>query len=246
MKFYGVKRGVTPGIYRTWDTTAEQVKGFSGAIYKSFPTFEQARDFVNGKDEVEHSSPIQDPAGRTMDAHLILSIYTDGSCKDSIGGFAAVFMFPDGQIQDLYGRVPTMTDGAQKDESVGQICTNNRAELYAILIALDHLKFLRDMIRETWVTKVNIYSDSKISIDSLTTWIKTWKRNGWTTAAGKPVENQLLIQTIDQHLTELSELNISFEHVYGHTGNVGNERANTLAEVGREGSDWLVLSEDAE
>jgi len=41
-KFYAVKKGKTPGIYKTWPDCQKQVKGFSGAVYKSFTSLEEA------------------------------------------------------------------------------------------------------------------------------------------------------------------------------------------------------------
>ena len=37
-KFYAVRNGRVPGVYMTWADCEKQVKGFGGAIYKSFPT----------------------------------------------------------------------------------------------------------------------------------------------------------------------------------------------------------------
>ena len=45
-KFYAVKAGRTPGIYETWSDCEKQVKGFGGAIYKSFPTKSEAQAFI--------------------------------------------------------------------------------------------------------------------------------------------------------------------------------------------------------
>ena len=47
MKFYAVKKGRTPGIYRTWDAAKEQVDGFSGAEYKSFEQITDATDYLD-------------------------------------------------------------------------------------------------------------------------------------------------------------------------------------------------------
>lgn len=41
--FYVVWNGVTPGVYNSWDECKAQVSGYDGAIYKSFPTLEQAK-----------------------------------------------------------------------------------------------------------------------------------------------------------------------------------------------------------
>ena len=45
-KFYAVKQGKVPGIYRSWAECSAQVQGFSGAIYKSFPTLAEAEAFM--------------------------------------------------------------------------------------------------------------------------------------------------------------------------------------------------------
>ena len=39
VKFYAVKEGRHSGIYTTWEEAEKQVKGFSGAVYKSFKTY---------------------------------------------------------------------------------------------------------------------------------------------------------------------------------------------------------------
>jgi ribonuclease HI len=42
-KFYVVWEGKRIGVYNDWDDCKEQIDGFSGALYKSFPTHEQAK-----------------------------------------------------------------------------------------------------------------------------------------------------------------------------------------------------------
>lgn len=45
-KYYVVKHGKVPGIYRSWDACKAMVDGYPGAIYKSFKTEQEARDFL--------------------------------------------------------------------------------------------------------------------------------------------------------------------------------------------------------
>ena len=54
-KFYAVKRGVRPGVYETWSACEPLVKGFPGAIYKGFPTRQEAEAFVGGECVTEES-----------------------------------------------------------------------------------------------------------------------------------------------------------------------------------------------
>lgn len=61
-----MRRGRTPGIYRTWAECQKQVTGFAGAEYRKFPTETEARAYVAGED------PTKAPATG-------LHIYIDGS-----------------------------------------------------------------------------------------------------------------------------------------------------------------------
>ena len=50
-KYYAVKKGKKPGVYRTWDECKAQTDGFSGAIFKSFKTKEEAEAFIADRKE---------------------------------------------------------------------------------------------------------------------------------------------------------------------------------------------------
>lgn len=50
-KYYAVKKGHKPGIYTSWDECKKQVEKFSGAIYKSFVSLEDAKNFIKPDDE---------------------------------------------------------------------------------------------------------------------------------------------------------------------------------------------------
>ena len=45
-KFYSVFKGFKPGVYTTWDEAKEQVNGYPGAVYKSFKTEEEAKNWM--------------------------------------------------------------------------------------------------------------------------------------------------------------------------------------------------------
>lgn len=97
-KFYVVKKGHTPGIYTTWADCQNQINGFSGAIYKSFPTLEEAEVFYqnNQADKAKHIS----------DEHLDLSglvAYVDGSSNLDyrIAGYGIVFVKGNKHLMDF-------------------------------------------------------------------------------------------------------------------------------------------------
>lgn len=47
MKYYAVRKGKVPGIYESWSECHSQIYKFSGAVYKSFETKEEAESFMN-------------------------------------------------------------------------------------------------------------------------------------------------------------------------------------------------------
>ena len=47
-KYYAVRVGKTPGVYLTWEECRRQVSGYPGAVYKSFPTRQEAEGFMTG------------------------------------------------------------------------------------------------------------------------------------------------------------------------------------------------------
>ncbi|MGR5924901.1 ribonuclease H1 domain-containing protein [Bacillus pacificus] len=75
-KFYAVKRGRKEGIFTSWDECKEQVTGFPNALYKSFPTYEEAKSFIDGKS-------ISNPPERKEEGQISdITAYIDGSYDD--------------------------------------------------------------------------------------------------------------------------------------------------------------------
>ncbi len=60
--YYAVKKGREIGVYETWGECEAQVKGYSGAVYKKFPNYEEALNFIKGEKnfEAKDISLIQD------------------------------------------------------------------------------------------------------------------------------------------------------------------------------------------
>lgn len=81
-KYYGVKKGRNTGVYESWSECEEQVKGFSGAEYKSFLTLKGALDFVNGNKEVKEGKDISELNNNEMIA------YVDGSFDKDKGYYS--------------------------------------------------------------------------------------------------------------------------------------------------------------
>ena len=134
-----------------------------------------------------------------------VDIWTDGACSGNPGpGGWGVLMKSGDHEKELSGGDPETT--------------NNRMELIATIEALKALKK---------PAQVTLYTDSKYVMDGITKWIAGWKKNGWRTAAKKPVKNVDLWQALDGLMDGPHDIN--WRWVKGHAGDPGNERADQLA-----------------
>jgi len=131
-------------------------------------------------------------------------IYTDGACSGNPGpgGWGALLLW-NGKVKEL--------SGGERET------TNNQMELMAAIAALQALK---------QPCLVDLYTDSVYVRDGIARWIENWKRNGWRTAAKKPVKNAQLWQALD---AARARHQVNWHWVKGHAGNEYNERADALA-----------------
>ena len=136
-----------------------------------------------------------------------VEIFTDGACSGNPGqgGWGAILRYGDNEKELSGGAADT---------------TNNRMELQA---AIESLKALKRPC------EVDLYTDSVYVRDGITKWLHNWKRNGWRTAAKKPVKNRDLWQALDE---AIARHDIQWKWVKGHDGNPGNEEADALANRG--------------
>lgn len=138
----------------------------------------------------------------------IVEIYTDGACKGNpgAGGWGALIRQSGKPSHELHGGEP--------------LTTNNRMELTAVIRALESLEP---------GTRARLHTDSQYVQLGIRDWIHSWKKRGWKTADRKPVKNDDLWRRLDE-LAAAHE--IEWLWVRGHDGNVGNERADELANLG--------------
>ncbi|GAB0185735.1 ribonuclease H1 [Grus japonensis] len=100
--------------------------------------------------------------------------------------------------------------------------TNQRAEIHAACKAIEQAKSQN-------IKKLIIYTDSKFTINGITSWVDNWKTNGWRTSSGGSVINKEDFQRLDN----LSKgIEIQWMHIPGHAGFQGNEEADRLAREG--------------
>jgi ribonuclease HI len=136
-------------------------------------------------------------------------IHTDGACSGNPGpGGWGVILESGAHRKELKGGEP--------------MTTNNRMELMAAIQALEALKT---------PSNVDLYTDSNYLKGGITSWRKTWKRNGWRTADRKPVRNVELWERLER---SSAPHDVRWHWVKGHVGHDANERADELARAGME------------
>jgi ribonuclease HI len=144
------------------------------------------------------------PGGAKTSAQKKVQAITDGSClgNPGPGGWACILR---------YGE-------RSKEMSGGELLTtNNRMELTAAIRALDAL---------TESCAIEVVTDSEYVKNGVESWMARWKKNGWKTAAKKPVMNQDLWEALDHALERHTT---TWVWTKGHAGNVDNNRCDELA-----------------
>lgn len=144
MKYYAVKVGKIPGIYTTWSECESQVKGFSGAIYKSFSTIDDAEKFINGE-ESEKSVHID---SKTPYAFVDGSFNKD-TCVYGYGGF----LVENGNTHTVQGSGDN-SELASMRNVAGEICGVIKAVKLALDLGLKQLTVYYDYLGlEAWANR---------------------------------------------------------------------------------------------
>ncbi len=133
-----------------------------------------------------------------------VDVFTDGACSGNPGpgGWGVVLQWR-GHEKELSGGAPETT--------------NNRMELMAAIKGLAAVKPGRPAA---------VHTDSTYVRDGIMRWIHGWKKNGWKTAAKKPVKNEDLWRLLDD---QVAARDVTWHWVKGHAGHPENERADALA-----------------
>jgi ribonuclease HI len=141
-------------------------------------------------------------------------IFTDGASKGNPG--------PGGWGAIVSDEVLVVELGGRESHA-----TNNQMELRGVIEALAS-------VQQKQVDGVTVYSDSSYVLNGIEKWIHAWKKKGWKTMAGEPVQNKDLWQRLDSLVQELG-IKISWNYLGGHVGIAGNERVDEIASNFAEG-----------
>lgn len=211
-KFYAVKKGKAPGIYRTWAECSAQVHGFSGAIYKSFQTMEEAESFMGNMSSptsIKSNNPKKNIS--TMSAPSIEDIlegrYTDVAVAYVDGSYyhpAKTFSF--GAVIAYQGEEYHFNGKSQEETlvSMRNVAGEIKGAECAMQFAVEHN-----------CNKIYIYHD----YEGIARWcLGEWKANKEGTKDYKAFYDKMK-----------EKVEISFVKVKGHSNDKYNDLADMLA-----------------
>ncbi len=218
-KFYAVRVGITPGIYRTWAECEPLISGIKGAKYKSFPTVEQAEEYLNGdggpvavlpgeefpvvpKPRKKKETAVESAEESTYEVPKgTLVAFVDGSFDAKTGryGFGCVLLTDDGQ---------EICENGWADHPEAVTARNVAGELRATLTALKRAE-------EMGYKNVRICHD----YNGIAAWFKgEWKASSFVAK-----------QYVAAAEAYRGILSVTFEKIAAHTGVKYNEMADRLA-----------------
>ena len=105
------------------------------------------------------------------------------------------------------------------------VADNNEGEIYAITNAINYA--IDNNIHE-----LEVRSDSQIALNGATKWIKGWKGRGWKKGDGTAPKYIPQWQAMDEAIIKAENIKVTYTWVKGHSGNVGNDKADECAKKG--------------
>lgn len=143
MKYYAVRCGKKVGVYNSWKECESQVKGFSGAVYKSFKDRAEAERFIFS-DEEKFTEELKE--GMAL-------AYVDGSFRkeDFHYSYGMVFLTKDGE--EYFSGVGENRENSSMRNVAGEILGSIKAVHKALESGIKELCICYDYIGiEKWVS----------------------------------------------------------------------------------------------
>ncbi len=150
-------------------------------------------------------------------------MFVDGGCRGNgfPGAFGACACF----VVKKWGQDETLT--RQLPASMYPAPTSQRAELYAIILALEHVIEERGYLNNNPYMNVTIHTDSKYAHGCMTDWYRKWQSNGFINALGNEVSNRDLIEkALELENDILDHGNVIWEWIPRYDNTMADEAVN--------------------
>lgn len=220
-KYYAVRKGLTPGIYFTWDECKRNVDGFSGAEYKSFKTIEDAKEYMGGKwlSAQDKKQNVAHAPAHTTHIKVNKTMETKATSYDNVSKRPgnAIVAYVDGSYNkgaNTYGSGIVFIAGDEVTEfsilgrdsvmlKMWNVAGEVEAAMFAVRYAIQH-KF----------DKITVYYD----YNGISGWAGGWRAN----EPGAKRYKEFIVYAKNQ-------ISIEFKKVKAHSGNQYNDMADKLA-----------------
>ena len=207
-KLYAVKIGKIPGIYTTWYECEKNVKGFSGAVYKSFNEMKKAEEFME-------LNAIKDyyTLEKNLNTIFSLEIFSDGShSKHEKNGYLGIGVFCSYMGNEYKLSKNCDYEMIKEYDIESNVLSNCTMEFLAFA---ETLKMLigKKLKRYIFIFKIDYEG------------VQNWMNGNWKC---KQIYIQKIKEKCDNYLSQI-DAKIKIEHVPGHSNIYGNEQADKLA-----------------
>ncbi|MDR3566185.1 MAG: ribonuclease H family protein [Negativicutes bacterium] len=190
-KYYAVKVGRVPGVYKTWDECNKQVKGYPGALFKGFPSEGEADEYLCGNMAVETDCVEKhDSSGKRYD------IYVDGSYSGGRYSWAFVVYDGDDVIFSNSG-LGEDVEAATIHNVAGEIAAAEQAIRWAkcqgacvVTIHHDYIG-ISEWATGSWKTNNRFTQAYAAFVAPYISWVKFKKVSGHSGVAGNELADKL-------------------------------------------------------
>ncbi|WPC08793.1 viroplasmin family protein [Globicatella sp. PHS-GS-PNBC-21-1553] len=210
-KWYAVKIGRVPGIYNQWNEAEKQIKGFKGAIFKSFTKVEEAEKFMDKEVQIDNHTLSSSEINERLNEELKnieerkAIAFVDGSYtnkpKEKYSYGVIIFYLENGEVaKKSFYKAFVGKEFMQSKNVSGEI----EGVIESISWAL-----------ENGIKDIKIYYDYS--------GIEKWAKGEWKAES-------LIAKKYTGFLSQVkAEIEIKFEHLSAHSGIKFNEEADRLA-----------------
>lgn len=218
-KFYAVKVGRIPGIYSTWDECEEQVKSFSGAMYKSFSSLTEAEHYMLDDEVKELSSDNQQEKETDISTDDFNTMVDD---KIAILADDEVIAFVDGSYdvteeKSAFGAV-IISSGGNKDILYKAFTKKLGQDFISLRNVAAELEGVKEAVN--WAIT---YKKKKLTIFYDYEGIEKWAIGEWKAKKDLTKKYVSFIQEKKNYI------DLEFVKVLAHSGIRLNEKADRLA-----------------
>lgn len=253
-KYYVVWKGEKTGVFDNWQQVRTYTEGRSDAQFMGFTSKQEAEaafsstytkalakralnnaGSANDNNKAKNTrtkatsakaSSAKASSAKTSNSNVTskadIRIFCDGACSPNPGksgtGLAIYHQQQNHQqklVELWYGLYQAMG-------------TNNTAELNGLLVAF---RYAKPHINAN--KSVEIFTDSKYSIDCITKWAKGWQAKGWVRGNNEEIKNLDIIKQCFALYEEIKS-GLIITHVKGHANIEGNELSDRMAVYARQ------------